>query len=83
MFDKFKQMKQAKALQGELAKEKAEVEKQGTKVVVTGTMQIESVVLNPSLEKEQQEKVLVDCLNEAMRKTQMIAVKKMSEMGGF
>ncbi len=80
MFNKFKQLQQARELQAALAQEREEVEKQGIKVVVTGTMKIDSIILNPSLDKLTQEQLLKECINEAMQKIQMVAVKKMSEL---
>ncbi len=81
MFDKFKQLQQAKAMQAALAQIKEEVEKQGVKVVLTGTMQLESITLNPELEN--QEQVLKECFNEAILRIQRAAASKMSELGGF
>jgi len=82
MFDKFKQLKKARELQNALAEEKIEVEKQGTKVVVRGDMKIDSVTLS-DLEKEKQEELLKDCINEAMDKVKRVLAQKMSEMGGM
>ena len=83
MFEKLKQLKELKALQDKLAEEKVEVEKSGIKVVVNGKMEIEKVQLNPELSKEDQERIVKDCFNEAMREIQMTAAKKMSQMTGF
>jgi DNA-binding protein YbaB len=83
MFDKLKQLKQLKDLQDALSSEKVENENRGVKVTINGKMEIEQIQLNPELQKEEQEKALKDCINEAMRKVQMIAAQKMSQMGGF
>ncbi len=83
MFEKLKQMKQLKELQDSLKNERAEVEKQGVKIVVNGKMEIEEVQLNSELGKEEQEKIVKDCINEAMKKVQFIAAQKMSQMPGF
>ncbi len=83
MFDKLKQLKQFKDLQDSLSQEKAEVEKEGIRVVVNGKMEIEEVKLNPELSKEEQEKILVDCINEAMKKIKIMAAQKMSQMQGI
>jgi len=80
MFEKIKQLKQLKDLKDSLEKEKFEVEKNGTKIIMNGKMEIEEVKLSPSLEAEEQEKVLKDCFNEAMRKIQMTAAQKMMQM---
>ncbi len=83
MFDKLKQLKKAKEIQDALAQERAEVEKEGTKVVVTGTMKIESITLNPELDPVRQGQVIKEAINQAMQQVQMIAARKMSELGGF
>lgn len=83
MLDKFKQLQQLKALQDSLVEERAEVERMGTKVVVNGKMEIEQIQLNPDLSREDQEKVLRECLNEAMKKVQMLVARKMSQMPGI
>lgn len=83
MFDKFKQLKQLRDLQNSLSKEKAEVEKEGIKVVVNGKMEFEEIKLNPELDKVRQEKILKDCINEAMSKIKMMAAQKMSQIQGI
>lgn len=83
MFDKIKQLKQFKDLQNSLQKEKTEVEREGIKVVVNGKMEVEEIQLNPELPREEQEKILRDSINEAMKKIQVAAAQKMSQMKGF
>lgn len=84
MFEKLKQLKELKQLRDSLAREKAEAEKNGVKVVVNGKMEVELVRLNPDIQKEKQEIILQECLNEALRKIQMVIAQKMSsQMGGF
>ena len=83
MFDKFKQLKQLKDLQDSLKDEKAEAGKEGIKVVVNGKMEIEEIQLNSELSKQEQERIIKECLNEAMKKIQVIAAQKMSQMQGF
>ena len=83
MLDKFKQLKELKKMQDDLAKESVEVEKQGTRVVVNGKMEIEEILLNSELQKEEQEKVLKDCINEAMNKMKMLMAQKMQGMPGI
>jgi len=80
MFDKLKQLKQLKEMQSELAKERIEVEKNGVKAVLNGKMEIEEIILNPELSKEEQERIVRDCVNEAMKKIQTIAAQKMFRM---
>jgi len=80
MLDKFKQLRNLKKLQDELSKEKVEVEKEGIKVVVNGEMKIEEIFLNGNLLKEKQEKILKDCINEAMDRMKFRMAQKMQEM---
>jgi DNA-binding protein YbaB len=64
-------------VQDALLQEKFEIEREGIKVVINGKMEVEEIRLNPELNKEEQEKIVKDCINEAMRKIQMSAAKKM------
>lgn len=83
MFDKLKELKKLKELHDTLSKERAEVEKDGVKVVVNGKLEVESIQLNPALEKEKQEKLLKDCINDAVKKIQMSMAQKMGGMKGL
>lgn len=83
MFDKLQQLKQLKDLQDSLGKEKIEIEKNGIKVVINGKMEIEEIQLSSDLAKEEQERVLKESLNEAMKKVQAMMAQKMSQMSGF
>lgn len=84
MFDKFKQLgelnkmrQQASALQKELEKITETMEKNGWSVSVTGDQKIRYI------KKDGEDmKFLVDLINEAMKKVQKEAAKKMMEMGG-
>ena len=77
MFDKLKQLYQLKKMKDILEKEKREVEKEGVKVVVNGKMEIEDIRLNPEMDVEKQEKLVKDCINEAMKQIQQEAAQKM------
>ena len=66
-----------------LAGEKVEVEKGGIKIIINGNMEITSITINESLAKESLEGMLVDCLNEAIKKTQRLMAQKMQELGGI
>lgn len=84
MFDKFKQLgelnkmrQQASALQKELEKIIETIEKNGWSVSVTGDQKVRYI------KKDGEDmKFLVDLINEAMKKVQKEAAKKMMEMGG-
>lgn len=84
MFDKVKQLNelrkmrsQAMALQKELEKIKESAEKGGMKVVVTGDQKISYIEIDG-----EERPLLVELINEAMKKVQKEAAKKMMEMGG-
>ena len=77
MFDKLKQLHQLKKMKDILEKERREVEKEGVKVVVNGKMEIEDIRLNPEIDVEKQEKLVKDCINEAMKQIQQEAAQKM------
>ena len=84
MFDKFKKLgelnkmrQQANALQKELEKIIETIEKNGWSVSVTGDQKLRYI------KKDGEDmKFLVDLINEAMKKVQKEAAKKMMEMGG-
>lgn len=80
MLDKLKQLNELRKIQDELGQEKMEVEKNGIKVTINGKMEVESVVLNTDLSKEEQENLVKDCINEATRKMQKVAAQKMFKM---
>jgi len=80
MFEKLKQFKELKRIQEKIKKERIEVEKQGTKVVVGGNLEIIEVKLNPDLDKETQEKVLKECFNEAISQIQQKTVGEIFKM---
>ena len=87
MFSKLKQFKdlrsQAKTMQDALGQETITEERNGVKVVMSGNMELTSLTLNSSLNKEAQEDTLKKCFNEAIKKTQRVMAKKMQDMGGF
>ena len=87
MFNKLKHLKdlrsQAKTMQSVLAGESVAVEKGGVKVVINGNMEILSISINEDLARESLEGMLVDCLNEAIKKTQKLMAQKMQELGGI
>jgi DNA-binding protein YbaB len=83
MFDKLKQLKKARDIQKALENREIAHEKEGVSVIVGGKLKIKEIKINPSLDKERQEVILKDCLNEAMEKVQMMAAREISNLGGF
>lgn len=81
MLGKLKQLKQLRDLHNSLGKEKLDVEKEGIKITINGKMEIETIRLNPDLDTSRQEKVLRECINDAVKKMQMSMAQKMSQFG--
>lgn len=81
MFNKIKNMAQAKSLANEIKNEEVVMEKEGVKVVVRGDFTMKKIVLNPSLETTRQEEIIQECFNEAIKELQMMMAKKMMGMG--
>lgn len=84
MFDKIKQLgdlakmrQQAMALQKELEKITETVERGDVVVSVSGDQKVRYIKINGEERKD-----LTDLLNDAMKKVQKEAAKKMMEMGG-
>ena len=76
MFDKLKQLKELRELQNAAQQERFESEKSGVKVVVNGTLQVESVVLNGEMPADQQ----AGAVKEALKKAQFAMAKKFQGM---
>ncbi len=83
MLDKLKQIKELRALQNDLAKEVAEVEKNGVKVALNGKMELVDIKVNKELSEAEQERLIKECFNEAMRKIQMAMAAKMQNMSSM
>ncbi len=83
MFDKLKQAKQLLELQSQLKKEIVESEKNGIKIVINGKLEVEEIILNPSLDVKEQEHLLKDCFNDVIKKMQVKLAQKMAGMPGL
>ncbi len=87
MFNKLKQLKdlrsQAKTMQGALAEEKVELEKNGIKMTMNGNMEVLSLTISADSNKEEIARNCKDIFNDGIKKTQRLMAKKMQEMGGF
>lgn len=88
VFDKFKQMgqqvsqlkqirDQAIQMQKQLQAEVIEVEENGVRVVMTADQKVQTVTIDGKYEER-----LVKVLNDAIKKSQQIAAKKLQEMSG-
>jgi len=78
MFDKLKQLAQLKEMESKMKEERIVVENSGVKIVINGKLAIEEIALNPQLGLEEQQRIVKDCFNEAVRKIQMSMAQKFS-----
>jgi len=78
MFDKAKLMMQALKLKKALESELTEMEENGISIKVTGDQKIKYLSINGA-----ENKILVEIINKAMKKSQENAAKKMQDLGGL
>jgi len=78
MFDKAKLMAQAFKLKKALESELTEMDENGISIKVTGDQKIKFLSVNG-----EENKVLVEVINKAMKKSQENAAKKMQDLGGL
>lgn len=68
---------QAMAIQKELQQEEVVVEKNGIQIIITGDQKIKSLESNGRSDED-----IKEAVNEAIKKSQEVAAKKLSQMGG-
>lgn len=68
---------QAMQIQRQLAAEEITVEKKGITIVITGDQKIQSISTNGKSDKD-----IAEAVNEAVKKSQEIAAKKLQSMSG-
>lgn len=68
---------QAMAIQKELQKEEISVEKHGVAIVISGDQKIISITTNGKSDDD-----IKDTINEAIKKSQEVAAKKLQQMTG-
>ena len=78
MFDKAKMLAQAYKLKKAVESEIVEIEESGIKIKVSGDQKIKDLSINGM-----ENKVLVEVINKAMKKSQEMAAKRMKDMGGL
>lgn len=78
MFDKAKMLAQAFKLKKAVEAEIVELEENGVLVKVSGDQKIKFLSVNGI-----ENKVLVEVINKALKKSQEAAAKKMKDMGGL
>jgi len=87
MFNKLKQLKdlrsQAKEMQNVLGQEIITTEKGGIKITMNGNLEVISIAINEDLAKDSLEGLLVDAINETIKKAQKVMAQKLQAMGGI
>ena len=78
MFDKAKMLQKALKIKRAIEGELTVYEDKGIRVEVRGDQRVKKIII----EGEEQKK-LVDVINEALKKSQKLVAKKMQEMGGL
>ena len=78
MFDKAKMLAQAFKLKKAVEAEVVELEENGIKVSVSGDQKVKFLSVNGV-----ENKLLVDTINRALKKSQEAAARKMKDMGGL
>jgi hypothetical protein len=78
MFDKAKLMAKAFKLKKALESELTEMDENGISIKVTGDQKIKFLSVNGF-----ENKILMEVINKAMKKSQENAAKKMQDMGGL
>ncbi len=76
MFEQLRDLAKFKKIKDSLEKEKKEIEKRGMKVVMNGKFEVEEIKLNPEIDLKEQEKILKECFNEAIKEIQKEAIFK-------
>lgn len=78
MFDKAKMMAQAFKLKKAVEAESVEIDENGIKIIASGDQKIKFLSVNGV-----ENRILVDTINKALKKSQEAAARKMKEMGGL
>ena len=78
----FKFQRQAKKVQSELKNMHVEAEASGVVVTIAANMEIVSIQIAPEVPRESIPSLLVDALNRAMKKAQVVSAEKMQSVMG-
>lgn len=77
MKDLYRIQKEAKQIKKELKNVHVEAEARGVKVVVTAEQEVVSIEIGPDVLREDIPKLLIDALNRALSKAQIVAAERM------
>jgi len=78
MFDKAKMVAQALKLKRAVEQESITINENGIEIEVSGDQKVKKLKIN-----DMENKLLVEVINKAMKKSQEAAAKKMKDMGGL
>lgn len=80
MFDKIKQLAKMRTLQKSIEDEEFVSEKEGVKVIINGSFMVKNIFLNSDLDKNKQENILKECLNDVFEKARLTIAQRFSQM---
>lgn len=80
--DMFRLQREAKKIRKELKNIHVEAEAQGVKVVVTGEQKVHEISIDANVPREQIPALLIDTLNRALGKAQIVSAEKMQGVMG-
>lgn len=80
--DMFKMQREAKRIKKELSLIHVEAEAQGVKVVVAADQEIISIDIDPAVPREKIPALIMDAMNRAMKKAQIVSSEKMQVLMG-
>ena len=80
MFDKIKQLAKMRTLQKSIENEEFVSEKEGVKVIINGSFMVKNIFLNSDLDKNKQENILKECLNDVFEKARLAIAQRFSQM---
>ena len=80
--DMFKLQRKAKKMKKELKNIHVEAEAGGVKVVVSAEQKVISVEIDPAVDRDQIPDLLIDALNRAFQKAQIVSAERMQEVMG-
>lgn len=70
-------------MQNALAQESVEYEKHGVKAVMNGNMEITQLTIAPGLAQDRLQSIVIEVINETIKRAQKTMAKKVQEMGGL
>lgn len=78
----FKFQRQAKQVQKDLKNIHVEAENPGIRVVVSGAMEVVTIEISPTVPAEKAGALIVDALNRALKKAQVVSAERMQGIMG-